>query len=82
MDTYDISDLYANVNETSEALDEGQIDASTARRNGAEACLSFLGVEPILEAAAEALGVDISGWDDHRRRSAATVLSLLLSYPP
>jgi hypothetical protein len=78
-DDYGIEDLYSNINSTSCSLDAGLIDEATATRDGVEACMSFLKPERVLEAAAEALSVDISTWDEHRKNSALTVLLLHLS---
>jgi hypothetical protein len=74
--------LHSNVSEAHVALAAGRIDEKTARRDSIEACLFFLQPDQILAAAAEALGVDISGWDMHKKRSAATVILLALSFDP
>lgn len=77
---HDLDSLYASVNDTHESLDEGRIDARTARRDGVEACLNFLGIERILDSVAAALNCDISSWDEHKKKSAATVILLSLSF--
>lgn len=78
--THNVNDLFGSVSDMYADLDSGRIDARTARRDGVEACISYLGIERILDAAAQALDVDISSWDDHKRKSAATVILLSLSF--
>ncbi len=79
---HDLDSLHASVNEMYSAWDDGAIDNRTARRDGVEACVNFLGVDRILEAVASALNCDISSWDEHKKKSAATVILLSLSFEP
>lgn len=79
---HDLDSLFASVNETYESFDEGRIEPRTARRDAVEACVNFLGVDRILEAVATALNCDISSWDEHKKKSAATVILLSLSFEP
>lgn len=77
---HDLDDLHGSVNELYSAWDDGAIDERTARRDGVEACVNFLGIERILESVATALNCDISSWDEHKKKSAATVILLSLSF--
>lgn len=77
---HDLDSLCASVSETYRARENGAIDLRTARRDAVEACVNFLGVDRILAAVATALNCDISSWDEHAKKSAATVLLLSLSF--